>query len=199
LVNFRVILQFPDTFVSSVDVNLVSNHISRILAVDEDNILLAANQNEYELNVATLGASRADLTYNANIISYESGIFKINYQNEGQTKVILPPLSKLVSLNTIPIEVNEREFVLPPGKISLSYSIRQTTSQEFVISQQGMEHSVEFITGARIDEFSANESEIRFLIKDKAVILGIIPTTLFSEVKGASLNGETGFSKRFPK
>ncbi len=183
-------LLFPDSFVSSVDVNLISNQISRVLAVDEDNILLSSTQDEGFLNLATLGASQVDLTYNANIITHESGIFKINYQSDEQTKVILPPLSKLVSLNSIPIEVNEREFVLPPGKISLSYNIRQVTSQEFVVSQQGNEHSIEFITGVKIYDLLLDKNEIRFLIKDKAIILGIIPTSLFSDVKDVSLNGE---------
>ncbi|WP_249111107.1 CFI-box-CTERM domain-containing protein [Nitrosopumilus sp. K4] len=189
---------FPEPFVSSVDVNLISDQISGILALDEDNILLVTTQDKDMLNIASLGATKVDLTYNANIISYKSGIFKINYHSDEQSKVILPPLSKLVSLNTIPMEVNEREFVLPPGEIVLSYSIRQVTSQEFSISQNDAEYLIEFITGAKIEELSADSNEIRFNIKDKAVILGIIPTSLFLDIQDASLNEEkVDFQKFF--
>jgi hypothetical protein len=73
---------FPETFVSTIDVKVISENISNLLAIDEENILLGTSQNEELLKIATLGASSVDLKYNADILSYESGIFKLKYDSD---------------------------------------------------------------------------------------------------------------------
>ena len=113
---------FPKTFVSTIDVHVISENISNLLAIDEQNILLGTTQNQNLLKIATLGASEVELKYNADILTYKSGVFRLNYDSELESRVSLPPLSKLVSLNTIPLEITDEEYVLPPGDISLSYS-----------------------------------------------------------------------------
>ena len=142
------------------------------------------------IKIATLGASQVDLKYNADVVGFESGIFKLKYSSEAQSKVRLPPLSKLVSINTIPMEINERDYLLPPGDISLSYSIRPVTTQEFFVTIKGVEHKIDTISAAKIEEFSADQKEIQFIIKEKAIILATIPKTLFSNPVDATLNGE---------
>ena len=67
---------FPETFVSSIDVKIISENISNLLAIDEENILLGTTQNDELLKIATLGASAVDLKYNADILSNKSGIIK---------------------------------------------------------------------------------------------------------------------------
>jgi hypothetical protein len=103
---------FPKTFVSTIDAHVISEKISNLLAIDEKNILLGTTQNKELLKIATLGASSVDLKYNADILSYESGIFKIKYNSDVESRVSLPPLSKLVSLNTIPVDIADGEYVL---------------------------------------------------------------------------------------
>jgi len=105
---------FPKTFVSTIDVHIISEKISNLLAIDEKDILLGTTQNQNLLKIATLGASAVELKYNADILTYESGVFKLKYDSELESRVSLPPLSKLVSLNTIPIEITD-EYVLPQG------------------------------------------------------------------------------------
>ena len=180
---------FPKTFVSTVDVHIISEKISNLLATDENNILLGTTQTQELLKIATLGASAVDLKYNAEILTYESGVFKLKYSSELESRVSLPPLSKLVSLNTIPIEITD-EYVLPPGDISLSFTIRPVTSKEFFVPVGDSEYTVETITAAKIEQFSANSDEIQFIIKDKAVILTIIPTEVMINPDDALLNGE---------
>jgi len=108
----------------------------------------------------------------------------------------LPPLSKLVSLNTIPVEITDKQYVLPPGDISLSYTIRPVTSKEFFVPVGDSEQKVETITAAKIEEFSANEDEISFIIKDKAIVLTIIPIAVMSNPNDVLLNGgEVDFSQ----
>jgi hypothetical protein len=182
---------FPETFVSTIDVKVISENISNLLAIDEENILLGTSQNEELLKIATLGASSVDLKYNADILSYESGIFKLKYDSDVESRVNLPPLSKLVSLNTIPIEITDEEYVLPPGDISLSFSIRPVTSKEFLVPVDNSEYKIEAITAAKIEGFSANADEIQFIIKDKAIVLTIIPTQIMANPNDALLNGET--------
>jgi hypothetical protein len=98
---------FPKTFVSTIDVHIISEKISNLLAIDEKNILLGTTQNEELLKIATLGASAVDLKYNAAILAYESGVFRLKYNSDLESRVNLPPLSKLVSLNTIPVEITD--------------------------------------------------------------------------------------------
>jgi len=182
---------FPKTFVSSIDVHVISDKISNLLAIDEENILLGTTQNDELLKIATLGASSVDLKYDADILSYESGVFRLNYNSEIESKVSLPPLSKLVSLNTIPIEITDKEYVLPPGDISLSFTIRPVISNEFFVNLGDSEEKIEAITAAKIEEFSATPDEIQFIIKDRAIVLTIIPKQVMNNPNEALLNGET--------
>ncbi|WP_343045157.1 Ig domain-containing protein [Nitrosopumilus cobalaminigenes] len=190
---------FPETFVSTVDVKVISENISNLLAIDEENILLGTSQNEDLLKIATLGASSVDLKYNADILSYESGVFRLKYNSNVESRVNLPPLSKLVSLNTIPIEISDGEYTLPPGDISLSFSIRPVTSKEFFVPVENTEYKIETITAAKIEEFSANADEIQFIIKDKAIVLTIIPTEIMTNPNDALLNGEKVDFSQFHK
>jgi len=181
---------FPKTFVSTINVHIISEKISNLLAIDEKNILLGTTQNQKLLEIATLGASVVELKYNADVLTYESGVFKLKYSSEVESRVNLPPLSKLVSLNTIPIEITDKEYVLPPGDISLSYSIRPVTSKEFFVPVGDSEQKIEAITAAKIEEFSANKDVISFVIKDKAIVLTIIPKLVMENPNDALLNGE---------
>ena len=181
---------FPETFVSTIDVKVISENISNLLAIDEENIILGTSQNSELLKIATLGASAVDLKYDADILSYESGVFRLKYNSDVESRVNLPPLSKLVSLNTIPNEITDEEYILSPGDISLSFSIRPVTAKEFFVPVDGSEYKIEAITAAKIEGFSANSNEIQFIIKDKAIVLTIIPTQIMANPNDALLNGE---------
>ena len=181
---------FPETFVSTIDVHIISEKISNLLAIDEKSILLGTTQNQDLLKIATLGAAAVDLKYNAGILTYESGVFKLKYNSDLESRVKLPPLSKLVSLNTIPIEITDKEYVLPPGDISLSYTIRPVTSKEFFVTVENSEQKIEMITATKIEEFSVNSDGIQFIIKDKAIVLTIIPKMVMVNPNDVLLNGE---------
>lgn len=59
---------FPKTYVSTIDVELISEKISNLLATDEERILLGTTQNSDMIKIATLGASQVDLKYNADVV-----------------------------------------------------------------------------------------------------------------------------------
>jgi hypothetical protein len=73
----------------------------------------------------------------------------------------------------------------------LSFSIRPVTSKEFLVPVDNSEYKIEAITAAKIEGFSANADEIQFIIKDKAIVLTIIPTQIMANPNDALLNGET--------
>jgi len=180
----------PATYLSSINVEAVSENISKILATDEKNVFLGTTLEGNSLKILSLGAAKVNLSYEADIISYESGIFKVKYQNNKESTLILPPLSNLVGLNSIPKDIDDKTFRLSPGSISLSYSIREVGLQSFDVTSGGISHPIELMTGAKISDFKGNNNEISFLVEDKATILAIIPTTLFEDVDDASLNGD---------
>ena len=190
---------FPKTYVSTIDTHLISKQISNMLVTDEKDILLGTTQNEDSVKIATLGASAVDLKYDADVISYKSGIFRLKYNSDQESKVILPPLAKIVSINTIPIEVNERNYLLPSGDISISYTIRPVTSQEFFVKVGGTEQKIEAITAAKIEEVAANDKEIQFIIKDKATVLIIIPTRVLANPNEVTLNNQPVDFREFNK
>ena len=49
---------FPKTYVSTIDVDLISEKISNLLATDEEKIFLGTTQNSHMIKIATLGASQ---------------------------------------------------------------------------------------------------------------------------------------------
>jgi len=180
---------FPATYLSSINVETVSGDISKILATDEKNVLLGTKLDGNSLKIISLGASKVNLSYEADIISYESGIFKVKYQNSKESTLVLPPLSNVVGLNVIPKDIKDKTFKMLPGSITLSYSVREVDLQNFDVSYGGISHPVELMTGAKISDFKGNENEISFLVEEKSTILAIIPNTLFDDIKDTTLNG----------
>jgi len=72
----------------------------------------------------------------------------------------------------------------------MSFSIRPVTSKEFFVPVDDSQYKIEAITAAKIEGFSANSDEIQFIIKDKAIVLTIIPTKIMTNPNDALLNGE---------
>ena len=182
---------YPATYLSSINVEMISGDVSKILATDEKNVLLGTKLDGNSLKIISLGAAKVNLSYEADIISYESGIFKVKYQNSKESTLVLPPLSNVVGLNVIPKDIEDKTFKMLPGSITLSYSIREVGLHNFDVISGGIDHPVELMTGAKISGFKGNENEISFLVEEKATILAIIPNTLFDGIEDTTLNGGT--------
>jgi len=63
---------FPKTYVSTIDVDLISEKISNLLVIDEEKIFLGTSQNSDIIKIATLGASQVDLRYKADVVDLSS-------------------------------------------------------------------------------------------------------------------------------
>ena len=133
------------TTVSRINTELISNTTSNLLTVDENNIFLSNSQNGNQLKINSLGASHVTLSYNADIIKNDLGIWRVNYNSNLQSTVILPSLSNILSVNNIPLDIVDNvitanvvlideNFLVNSGKITEvdkeNYNIKVLTSDK---------------------------------------------------------------------
>lgn len=176
------------TTTSSINVQLVSNKTSNLLAIDEKNIFLNNLQNGNQLRIDSLGASHVILSYNAEIVQNDLGIWRVMYDSNLQSTVILPPLSNIVSVNTIPIDINDNALTMPPGEISISYTLREVSAKDFLVYAGEIQHTIQILTGSTIENFIYSDKNISFNVDDNVPILVIIPNSILSEPLEVSLN-----------
>jgi len=185
------------TTISSITIQSMSDKISNIIATDERGIILATSQNDSWIRIDTLGASTVNLSYSAEIISKVSGIWKISFESNKESTVILPPLSNIVSVNNIPIDITDDGIIMPPGKNTISYTIKDVTTKNFVASVNDVDYPIQIMTGSQVDGFSADMDSILFNVDYNAPILLIIPKALISDPFEISLNNNQVDSKQY--
>jgi len=171
------------TTISSINVQLISNKISNVLTIDEKNIFLSNSQNGNQLRIDSLGASHVTLSYNADIVKNDLGIWRVIYNSNLQSTVILPPLSN------IPIDINDDAITMPPGEISISYTIRTITAKNFMATVDDANYSVEIMTGSQVSNFKPSSNSIMLTVDDHAPILVIVPKLLLAGPYEVQLNG----------
>ena len=179
----------PKITTSSIQIQLISDKISNMVATDEKNIFLNTAQNGDLVRIDSLGASQVTLTYNADIVSSTSGIWRVTYNSNIQSTVILPPLSNIVSVNNIPIDIIDDSVVMPPGQISLSYTIRTVTENNFVVSSDNLNYFVQVMTASKVGDFKQDSKSIMLTIDDNAPVLVLLPKAVISGPYEVQLNG----------
>ena len=179
----------PKITTSSIEIQLISDKISNMVATDEKNIFLNTAQNGDLIRIDSLGASQVTLTYNADIVSSTSGIWRVTYNSNIQSTVILPPLSNIVSVNNIPIDIIDDSVVMPPGQISLSYTIRTVTENNFVVSSDNLNYFVQVMTASKVGDFKQDSKSIMLTIDDNAPVLVLLPKAVISGPYEVQLNG----------
>jgi hypothetical protein len=180
----------PRTTISSINIQPISNKISNILATDEKNTVLGTAQKGNMIKIDTLGASRLTLTYNANVLDKTSGIWNLNYNGTIESTIILPPLSDIVSVNNIPNDIHNDTVVMPAGQVSLSYTIRTVSANNFVASWNSINYPVQIITASKVEKFSFDQKSktLVLTLDNNAPILAIIPKSLIGGPFGVQLN-----------
>ena len=179
----------PKITTSSIKIQLISDKISNMVAIDEKNIFLNTAQNGDLIRIDSLGASQVTLTYNADIVSSTSGIWRVTYNSSIQSTVILPPLSNIVSVNNIPIDIIDDSVVMPPGQISISYTIRTVTENNFVVSSDNLNYFVQVMTASKVGDFKQDSKSIMLTIDDNAPVLVLLPKAVISGPYEVQLNG----------
>lgn len=170
----------PRVTISSINIPSISNKISNILATDEKNIILSVIQNDNDIRIDTLGASHVTLTYNANILNNTSGIWHLDYDSHIQSTVILPPESNIVSVNEIPIDIKNDTIIMPPGKVSISYTVRSVTANNFIASWNDLDYPIQIMTASKVHDFGfdQNSKSITLIVDNNAPMLVILPKSL---------------------
>lgn len=179
----------PKITTSSIEIQLISDKISNMVATDEKNIFLNTAQNGDLVRIDSLGASQVTLTYNADIVSSTSGIWRVTYNSNIQSTIILPPLSNIVSVNNIPIDIIDDSVIMPPGQISLSYTIRTVTENNFVVSSDNLNYFVQVMTASKVGDFKQDSKSIMLTIDNNAPVLVLLPKAVISSPYEVQLNG----------
>jgi len=187
----------PKITTSSIEIQLISDKILNMVAIDEKNIFLNTVQNGDLVRIDSLGASQVTLTYNADIVSSTSGIWRVTYNSNIQSTVILPPLSNIVSVNNIPIDFIDNSVVMPPGQISLSYTIRTVTENNFVLSKDNSNYFVQVITASKVGDFKQDSKSIMLTIDNNAPVLVLLPKAVISSPYEVQLNGNPTEFKQY--
>lgn len=171
----------PRIIVSTINIQAISSNISHVLATDEQNNVLITSQNENIIRIDTLGASHVILTYDANVLTKTSGIWNLNYNSTNiNSTIVLPPVSDIISVNNIPIDIKDGTIVMPAGQVSVSYLIRNVSNDNFAVSWNGTTYPIQIITASKVEKFSFdhNSKSITLMLDNKAPMLVILPKSL---------------------
>ena len=177
--------------ISTVEVQLLSNQISGIIATDDKGIILDTTLQGDSIRIDTLGVTFVKLSYNADIVTKDAGLWRVTYTANDNTFVTLPPLANIVSMNNFPNYVENNSLEMPPGQISISYDTRDATIKEFSVYSEGTQQSVQIMSGSKIDGFIYDDGKILFGIDDNVPMIVRIPNSVISEPLQVSLNGES--------
>jgi len=177
--------------ISTVEVQPLSNKISEIVAIDDKGIILDTTQQGDSIRIDTLGVTAVKLSYKADIVTHDAGLWRVTYTANGNTIITLPPLANIVSMNNFPINVENNSLEMPPGQISISYDTSDATIKEFSVYSEGTQQSVQIMTGSKIDGFIHDDGKILFGIDDNVPMIVRIPNSVISEPLEVLLNGES--------
>ena len=180
----------PRVTVSSINIPVISNKTSNVIATDEKNTVLSTVQNGNTIRIDSLGASHVTLAYSANILEKTSGIWNLVYNGHIVSTVILPHISDIISVNNIPIDIKDDTVTMPAGEVSLSYTVRTVSTNNFVASWNNSNYPVKIITASKVDNFGflQNSKTISLTVDNNAPMLIIISKSLLGGPYGVQLN-----------
>jgi len=191
--NARVVEEInPRTIVSSINIQAISSNISHILATDEKNIVLATSQKGNIIRIDTLGASHVVLTYDViNAVNKTAGVWNLNYNGSNIDSTIeLPPVSDIISVSNVPIDIKGNAITMPAGPVSISYIVRTVTKDNFQVSWNGLIYQVQIITASKLERFNFdhNSKSVNVTLDSQAPVLAILPKSLIGGPYVVSLN-----------
>jgi len=180
----------PKSYFASTTVQTISDKISNILATDERGFILDTSQQDDSIQITTLGATSVRLSYNAEIVSNDSGVWQVSYNSNDESTLILPSLAKIISLKNIPTYIMDDTIVMPGGQILIRYAISEVGTKDFVISSEGTQHMVHIMTASEVNAFRYDSGSILFSVNYNDPILVMIPNSLFSKPIEILLNDQ---------
>ena len=190
----------PRTIVSTINIQAISQKISHILATDEKSTVLVTSQNQNAIRIDTLGASHVILTYDADIVSNNSGVATVDYNSTNlESTVVLPLGSDIISVNNVPNDIKDGTITMPVGHTTISYVVRTVNQNNFIATTNGTKYPVGIITASKIEKFGFDvpSKSLSMNIDNQAPVLVIIPKSLLAGPYTVQLNGKTMQSKEY--
>lgn len=170
------------TTVSRITVNPITEDISDILAVDENNEVLSFSDSEEFITIDTLGSANVTLTYDAKIVNrVASDIWELNFNSTGiQSTIVLPALSEIIYVNDIPIDIAGNILTMPPGETSVRYKIKSVDTRDFSVEWEDREYQVQVVTSSEVQElrFVQSLKSLELTLDTSMATLVIIPKSL---------------------
>lgn len=165
----------PGSTLSSIKIQPISTKIANILATDENNVILKTVLEDEFIRIDTLGATKVRLTYDADIVKKELGLWRVIYKSTLESVVVLPSGSNIVSVNTIPLDIMNDTITMPAGEVAISYTVRDITSNTFVVSDAESKNFVNIMTSSEVTDFNTDSKSISFSVDGDTTILAIVP------------------------
>ena len=182
----------PLSTISSIGIKSISLKINSIIATDENNVILKSYLQGDIIKIDTLGASKVNLQYFADVITKTKDVWTIDYDSDVPSSVILPPSASIVSLSNIPTSIIDNQLLIPAGQVSISYTLNPVTKYVFEIQKQNQKSEIQIMTTSKVSNFEYVHDKMSFDISDKSPILMLIPSSLnyqyTAQVDGDSLD-----------
>jgi uncharacterized membrane protein len=110
------------------NITLLGETFIDLFIFNEDGLPLEYDENENWLTVYSLGSSLVNVTYlTAELTGKTSIIWSLNTTVPISTEIILPIGATIISLNTIPLEINSLDgrtiLVMPAGPVDIKYTV----------------------------------------------------------------------------
>lgn len=186
-----------EILLSNILVQPISDRTSKKIAFDENNVLLKIRPSQNQTRIDSLGASVVTFSYEADIVTKNTRIWKIEYQSNSESTVILPPASQVVSFNKIPLDITDDIFVMPSGNISISFIVESLKTHKFTINEGGNIYPITIITSSNIGNFVQESKTIQFTVDDNVPIMALVPKALIQDSPQILFNNEKIEFKKF--
>jgi uncharacterized membrane protein len=128
----------PDPTLARVNISLIGSTFSELLTVDQDGIILDWDQNQFGIEVDSVGAEEITISYISTTLTNKNGsIWTINLETPTSTLYRLSPDAVLVELYPDPTSITIIEsraaITLPQGDNKISYMLGSTGIKEHAL------------------------------------------------------------------
>lgn len=144
------------------NITLLGDNIENLFIINEDGLPLEYSENSDELTVYSLGSSLVNLTYLTSDLTSKAGIvWSLTLDSPISTEIILPTGATIISLNNIPLEIDNLEdrtqLIMPAGPIEIAYTVSIIDSE--TLAEDAINAAEEAISDSKAAGVIVTEAE----------------------------------------